>query len=232
MRNIVVNDIQADEVWSYVGCKEKTRRRKGYSEYVCGDAFAWTAIERETKLIVAWHLGRRSPQDCYEFVKKLNRVSRFSFQLTTDGYAAYPEKIVGVFRNTIDYAQLVKVYGNPPTDERQYTPAQIVDCYSTVVIGNPVPERVCTSHIERSNKTLRMSLRRFTRLTDGHSKKWENHEAAIALFIAYYNFCRVHSTIKQTPAMANELTDHVWSVEELLGQLPGYNSLESGRPES
>jgi transposase-like protein/IS1 family transposase len=229
--NVHVDDVEADEIWGFVGCKERTRLIRGYSEEV-GDVWTFTAIERTSKLILAWHVGKRTPEATDAFAWKLAIATNGRFQLSTDGFRPYLNSIPSVFGNHIDYAQLIKVYGNPAGTgtEVRYSPGEVVDVHQVVLLGQPDDELVCTSHAERHNRTLRMQIRRLTRLTDAHSKKWENHEAAIALFIAYYNFCRVHSTLtdatrgedqpvrKTTPAMAAGLTDHVWSVKELLEQ--------------
>jgi IS1 family transposase len=211
------NDVQADELWAFCGCKEKTRLRLGRGQEV-GDVWCFLAIERTTKLILAHHVGKRTPDDTLEFTEKLRRATRpYRFQLSTDGFTSYPGTVREVFGPNIDHGQIVKVFG--PTAEQgtagRYSPGQILSIDRTVIIGNPDQDRICTSHCERQNKTLRMQIRRYTRLTDGHSKKWANHEAAVALYLAYFNYCRVHSTIKTTPAKAAGITDHVWSVAEL-----------------
>ena len=220
IRGVPVFDVQADEIWGFVGCKEKHRLRAGYGEEY-GDAYCFTAIERDTKLILCWHLGKRCPADTRSFALRLHEATSGRFQLTTDGFTPYLTNIPAVFGQSIDFATLVKVYGEPE-DERRYSPPRVIEVIPTPRIGNPDPERICTSHVERHNLTIRMMVRRMTRLTNAHSKKWENHEAALGLFFAYYNFCRVHMTLaeranrKTTPAMASGLTDHVWSLSELL----------------
>ena len=221
MQDIPVEDVQADEIWAFVGCKEKTRERNNYAEYF-GDAYCFTAIERSSKVIIAWHLGKRSSEDTWLFAEKLNRATNGRFQLTTDGFTPYRTAIPSTFGQRVDFAQLVKVYAIPEGEERRYSPPEVVSATPTVCRGNPDPNRICTSHIERSNLTIRMTVRRLTRLTNAFSKKWENHEAALALFFAFYNFCRPHQTLTEemgyrcTPAKRAGLTDHVWTVEELL----------------
>lgn len=221
VRGVPVVDVQADEIWAFIGCKEKTRERNNYAEYF-GDAYCFTAIERYTKLIIAWHLGKRSPADTWLFAEKLSRATNGRFQLTTDGFTPYRTAIPHTLGSRVDFAQLVKVYGYPDGDERRYSPPEVVSAIPTPRTGNPDPARICTSHVERSNLTIRMTVRRLTRLTNAFSKKWENHEAALALFFAFYNFCRPHQTLteeagyKCSPAMQAGLTDHVWSVRELL----------------
>jgi transposase-like protein/IS1 family transposase len=211
-------DVQADEVWGFVGCKEKTREQRNYSELL-GDAYCFTAIERHTKLILAFHVGKRCPEDTRLFAQKLSRATGGRFQLTTDGFRPYLNTIPAVLGNRVDFATLVKVYGESEEGSRRYSPPRILDIIAAPQHGLPDMNKVCTSHVERSNLTIRMTLRRMTRLTNAHSKKWDNHEAALALFFAYYNFCRVHSTIRQTPAMKAGLADHPWSVKELLERI-------------
>lgn len=213
---VPVEDVQVDEIWGFVGMKEKTRQQKNRPE-IYGDVWCFTAIERTTKLILAWHVGKRTPEDTAAFARKLSYATDGRFQLTTDGYRPYLTAIPAILGHRVDYASLVKVYGNAP-EERGYSPGEVVEIIETPHIGNPDPDRICTSHVERHNKTLRMQIRRLTRLTDAHSKKWENHEAAMALFLAYYNFCRVHSTIKMTPAMAAGLRTETWSLDRLLNE--------------
>jgi len=214
----------------FVGCKQRPRTRKGYGDEK-GDAWCFTAIERNTKLLLAWHLDKRTPEATLLFAEKLRRATRPArFQLTTDGFNCYPAALQEAFGRQLDYAQLIKVYGTSQEEgpAQRYSPATVIDTYSVVCCGSPDEDKICTSHAERSNRTIRMQIRRFTRLTDAHSKKWENHEAALGLFFAYYNYCRSHETLtkqtgsedsprrKTTPAMASGLTDHVWTVAELL----------------
>lgn len=213
---VQVDDVQVDEIWGFVRMKEKTRQRLNRPE-VFGDVWCFTAIERTTKLILAYHVGKRTPTDTSAFAAKLYRATSGRFQLTTDGFRPYLTAIPAVLGARVDYASLVKVYGNAP-EERGYSPGTVIDTIETTHLGNPDPARVCTSHVERHNKTLRMQIRRLTRLTDAHSKKLKNHEAAMAFFLAYYNFCRVHSTIKMTPAQASGLTTETWSLERLLAE--------------
>lgn len=214
VQNVPVNDVEADEVWGFVGCKERTRERHGYSEEF-GDAYCFTALERHTKFILTWHVGKRTPADTLAFAEKLDRATAGRFQLTTDGFRPYLNTIPYVFGSRVDFGTLVKVYGTAD-DERRYSPGQVIDVITSARSGQPDMDKACTSFVERSNLTIRMTVRRLTRLTNAHSKKWENHEAALALFFGYYNFCRVHSTIKTTPAVKAGLAERVWSLEELL----------------
>jgi IS1 family transposase/transposase-like protein len=219
IKNLLVENVQVDEIWGFVFCKEKARLQRVYPEDGCGDAYCYTAIERGTKLLIAWHLGKRSVQDTYDFAKKLRRATSGNFQLTTDGFHPYRTAVPSVFGPWLDFAVLVKKYDEVPEDQRKYSPSEVVSVTVRVQTGNPDESQICTSHVERSNLTLRMQIRRLTRLTNAHSKKWENHEAALALFFAYYNFCRVHSTIGCTPAVKSGLAKETWSVKQLLDEV-------------
>ena len=225
IKDVPVKDVELDELWCFVGMKEKTKGKKRLQwdsyeqERSLGDAYTFVAIERNTKLILAWHLGRRTFDDTWAFTKKLDQATADrNFQVTTDGFAQYRDTIVHELgHKQIDFAQLIKIYATPQDDEHRYSPPVVVDIITSIVHGNPDPKRICTSIVERNNLTIRMQMRRFTRLTNAFSKKRENLRAALALFFAYFNFCRPHSSIKkQTPAMASGLTDHVWSIGELL----------------
>jgi IS1 family transposase len=217
IHHVPVEDIQADEVWGFVGCHEKVRQAKRYDESK-GDAFCFTAIERTSKLIVAWHLGKRLPGDTLDFADNLRRATVGRFQLTTDGFTPYQTAIPYVFGPRVDFATLVKDYETPDEGSRRYAPGDVVGITIRIRSGNPDADKICTSHVERHNLTIRMTVRRMTRLTNAHSKKWENHDAALALFFAYYNFCRNHMTLKTTPAVAAGLADHTWSMAELLAK--------------
>ena len=211
-----VQDVEADEMWGFVGMKEKAKGNLHKNEDSLGDAYTYVALERNSKLILAWHLGKRNRQDTLAFILKLRNATDGRFQLTTDGWPSYPDAVERVFGSAIDYAQLIKVYAASRDGEQRYSPAEVVDVEVVPRAGMPDYERICTSHVERQNLTMRMQIRRLTRLTNAFSKKWENLRAAIALHFAYYNFCRVHQTLRVTPAMEAGLTDHVWELKELL----------------
>lgn len=211
-----VRDVEADEMWGFVGMKEKAKGNLYKNEDTLGDAYTYVALERNSKLILAWHLGKRNRQDTLAFVLKLRNATEGRFQLTTDGWPSYPDAVERVFGSEIDYAQLIKVYAASRDGEQRYSPAEVVDVEVVPRAGMPDYERICTSHVERQNLTMRMQIRRLTRLTNAFSKKWENLRAAIALHFAYYNFCRVHSSLRVTPSMEAGLTDHVWELRELL----------------
>jgi transposase-like protein/IS1 family transposase len=224
IQDVRVRDVECDEIWAFVKMKQKTVKqnitRYEYGEETkIGDAYTFVAFERNTKLVLTHHLGRRTFEDTWAFVKKLDKATSDShFQITTDGFAQYGSTIpIDLAHKQIDFAQLIKIYAIPDSHEHRYSPPVVVDIKTSIVCGNPDPKRICTSIVERQNLTIRMQMRRFTRLTNAFSKKWENLKAALALFFAHYNFCRKHSSIeKQTPAMASGLTDHVWTISELL----------------
>jgi transposase-like protein/IS1 family transposase len=212
-----VRNVQCDELWGYVGMKEKTKARQGRDETTIGDAWTFVAIERFSKLVLAWHLGRRTERDTVAFTEKIARATKGSFQITTDGFAPYKDAVVlslGV--QGVDFAQLVKLYAASPESETRYSPADCTGCKKAPVYGNPDPRYISTSHIERSNLTMRMQMRRLTRLTNAFSKKWEKLYAMLALYFGWYNFCRVHQTLRVTPAMEAGIADHVWEIGELL----------------
>lgn len=211
-----VRDVQADEVWAFVQMKEKTKKGQGLTDETIGDAYTFTAIDRETKLILCWHLGRRTAKDTAVFVEKLERATSTRFQLTTDGFGGYPDAVSYSLGTRVDYAQLVKQYAQPTEGERRYSPAECIGAKKFPIIGRPDPDRINTSHVERMNLTIRMHTRRLTRLTNAFSKKWPNLKAAMALQFAHYNFCRMHSTIRCTPAMAAGITKNVWELKNLL----------------
>jgi len=212
-----VRDVQCDELWGYVGMKEKTKARQGKEETTIGDAWTFVAIERYSKLVLAWHLGRRTEADTVAFTEKIAAATTGSFQITTDGFGPYEHAVVlslGVQK--VDFAQLVKLYKANPENETRYSPAECTGCKKVPVYGNPDPKNISTSHVERSNLTMRMQIRRLTRLTNAFSKKWTKLYAMMALYFGWYNFCRVHGTLRVTPAMEAGLTDHVWEIKELL----------------
>jgi transposase-like protein/IS1 family transposase len=215
IRNVPVRDVQCDELWAFVQMKEKTKTRKALTTEKLGDAYCFVAIERTTKLVLSWHLGRRSAGDTEVFINKLDHAAAGEFQITTDGFAPYRDAIGFTLGGRTDFAQLIKVYGETP-DEHRYSPAKVLGTKAERQHGMPDRDRVCTSHVERQNLTIRMSMRRLTRLTNGFSKKWENLKAAYALHFAHYNFCRVHSSIRCTPAMEAGLTKSVWTLKDLL----------------
>jgi IS1 family transposase len=213
--NVPVRDVQADEIWSFVGKKEKAKQPG--DDPNLGDAYCFVAIERHSKLVLNFALGKRNQATTDVFIEGLRlATSRRRFQMTTDGFAPYVSSIQNTLSDRASFAQLIKVYRATPEGERRYSPAEVVSTEVVPVLGEPNPRNICTSHVERQNLTMRMQMRRFTRLTNAFSKKWENHWAALALWFAFYNFCRVHKTLRVTPAMEASIADHIWSVRELL----------------
>jgi len=220
-RNVPVSDVQCDEIWGFVGCKEK-RNQTGNPDF--GDAYCFVAFERATKMVLTWHLGRRTANDTEYFVEKLNEATTGKFQVTTDGFAPYFDAIHTSVGTRVDYAQLIKVYAAHTDEEHRYSPASVVDAIAKPLWGQPDPERICTSHVERQNLTMRMQIRRLTRLTNAFSKKRANLWAGLALYFAWYDFCRIHRSIRVTPAMEAGITDHVWRVQEMLESVLGVKS--------
>jgi transposase-like protein/IS1 family transposase len=215
--DLYVNDVECDEIWGFIFCKERHRVHMKLRSEEIGDAYCFTAIERNTKLLFAWHLGKRDMDNTKAFMTKVDRATTGRYQLSTDAFPPYRVAVRRRLRHDVDYATIKKEYENEAEDfRRRYSPPKMVFVFKNSVQGNPDMERVGTSIIERSNLSIRMAVRRMTRLTNAHSKKWENHEAMLGLFFAYYNFCRVHSTLKQTPAMAHRLAVRPWTVDELL----------------
>jgi transposase-like protein/IS1 family transposase len=218
IRNIDCFDVEADEIWGFVQKKESHKYDREKQIEVIGDAYCFVGMEANCKLVLCWHLGKRDQLSTDIFIGKLVRAtSRQSYQLSTDGFRCYTKSIPKRLWGQVDYAQLVKVYGVSRDGEQRYSPPEMLDAVKTYIMGNPDYNRICTSHVERVNLSIRMGMRRMTRLTNGFSKKWENLEAAYSLWFAYYNFCRRHQTLKVTPAMECGLADHVWGVNELLG---------------
>ena len=213
IRNVSATDVQCDELWGFVWCKEK---RKPTDSPLIGDSWCYVGIERESKLILAWHLGRRTAEHTLEFTEKLRIATTGHFQITTDGWKPYKEAVEYSLGMRTDFARLIKVYRAGSEAEGRYSPAEVVSTEVVPVLGRPDPKRICTSHVERQNLSIRMGMRRMTRLTNAFSKKWQNLKAAYALWFAFYNFCRVHSTLRVTPAMEAGIADHIWSVRELL----------------
>jgi IS1 family transposase len=222
MRNLKCKRLQCDEIWAFVGCKEKNvpAEQKNQGR---GSVWTWTAMDAETKLVPCWFVGNRDAGAAYHFIHDLKGRLASRIQLTTDGHKPYVEAVEDAFGAEIDYAQLVKIFGveKGPKDnaEIRYSPAQCMGARKAVISGHPDYQHVSTSFTERQNLTMRMSIRRFTRLTNAFSKKVENHEAAVALHFMYYNFARIHQTLRVMPAMEAGIADHVWSLEEIMGLL-------------
>lgn len=216
VRNVQVRDVEMDEVWGFVGKKEKRVRPDDDQNF--GDAYTFVAIERHSKLVLNIAMGKRDKATTDVFVEGVRDAIApgCSFQITTDGFAPYKAAVSDTFSDCADFAMLIKVYRAAPDGERRYSPAEVSSVEVVPVMGRPDPERICTSIIERSNLSLRMGCRRLTRLTNAFSKKWENHWAAVSVWYTFYNFCRVHKSLRVTPAMAAGIADRIWSVRDLL----------------
>jgi IS1 family transposase len=219
VRNLKVRRLQCDEIWSFVGSKAKNtsieKKAEGW-----GDVWTWVGLDADSKLCVSYLVGGRDAGWAHDFMEDCANRIKNRVQITTDGHKAYLEAVESAFGADIDYAQLQKLYGAPSTEEqRRYSPARCIGCDLKVVSGEPDPAHVSTSFVERQNLSMRMGMRRFTRLTNGFSKKVDNHRHMIALYFLYYNFGRVHQTLRVTPAMEAGLCDHIWTLEEICGLL-------------
>jgi len=219
MRNLPLKKLQCDEIWAFVGMKQKNVPEELRGTLGYGDVFTWLAIDADTKLIPCWNVGTRGAQAAYEFIHDLASRLANRVQLTTDGHSAYVMAVNDAFGNDVDFAQLVKLYGTlgqTKEEHRRYSPAECTGTRKHRLIGNPNMKDVSTSYIERANLTMRMHMRRFTRLTNGFSKKLENHMHAVSLHFMFYNFCKIHSTLRTSPAMAAGVDDHLWDMEEVV----------------
>lgn len=217
MRNLPCRRIQCDEIWSFIYAKEKNVAAEYKGVLGFGDVYTWTAICADTKLVPSFMVGKRDAFYANQFIADLAGRLKHRIQLTTDGHKPYLEAVEDAFGRNVDYAMLVKLYGAPAgaENDRRYSPAECTGADKRVIMGDPDQTKISTSYVERQNLTMRMSMRRFTRLTNGFSKKVENHEYAVALHFMHYNFGRIHKTLRVTPAMEAKVSDHVWSLEEI-----------------
>lgn len=222
LRKLNCKRVQCDEIWSFVGMKEKNvpHELKGVLGY--GDVYTWTAIDADSKLVPCWHVGTRDADAAGAFIADLSDRLAHRVQLTTDGHGAYLSAVADSFNGHVDYSMLVKLYGDAPahTAARKYSPSKFTGARKTTISGYPDEEHVSTSYVERQNLTMRMHMRRFTRLTNGFSKKLENHMAAVSLHFMFYNFGRIHKSLRVTPAMQAGVADHVWTIEEIVRLVP------------
>lgn len=214
LRNLPCQRVQVDEIWSFVGSKEKNtkpdQKAKGF-----GDIWTWTSICADTKLVPSFLVGSRDAEAGHMFMRDLANRMAGRIQLTSDGHNGYLTAVESAFGINVDYAMLVKVYGQSVEGTKRYSPAECIGCQRQTIVGDPDPKHISTSYVERQNLTMRMSMRRFTRLTNAFSKKAENHAHAVALHFMFYNFGRIHKSLRITPAMAAGVSDHVWSLEEI-----------------
>ncbi|MDE0695968.1 MAG: IS1 family transposase [Boseongicola sp.] len=219
LRELPCRKIQCDEIWSFIYCKDKTVKRAKAAPMDAGDVWTWTAICADTKLVPAWRVGDRSGMTAIDLMDDLRSRLASRVQLTTDGHKAYLEAVEGAFGGDVDYAMLVKIYGDQTDSkghEKKYSPAECTGIKKTTIEGRPKDEDISTSYVERQNLTMRMSMRRFTRLTNAFSKKIENHHWSVALHFMHYNFCRIHQTLRVTPAMEAGVTDRLWDLEDII----------------
>jgi IS1 family transposase len=214
-RNLKCKRIQCDEIWQFCYAKEKNVPADKKGEFGYGDVWTWVAIDADTKLVPSFMLGNRDAQSATMFIDDLKERLANRIQLTTDGLKAYLEAVEGAFGCEVDYAMLIKLYG-ANQEEVRYSPAECIGCETKIIQGKPDRKHVSTSYVERQNLTMRMSMRRFTRLTNGFSKKIENHAYSVAIHYMHYNFCRIHKTLRVTPAMEAGITEHAWTIEEML----------------
>lgn len=220
VRNLTSRRIQCDEIWSFVGAKDKNvyEDEIGFGR---GSVWTWTALDADTKLCISYLVGLRDAGYAWAFMQDARSRLTHRVQLTTDGHKAYLSAVEEAFGADVDYAMLIKLYGNDGVpDETRYSPAECTGSVVKVVQGEPDEKHISTSYVERANLTMRMCMRRFTRLTNAFSKKVENHAHAVAIHFAFYNFCRIHQTLRVTPAMEAGITDHVWSIEDLCQLVP------------
>ena len=217
IRNVAASRVQIDEIWSFVACKQKNLteaiREKNPQ---AGDAWTFVAIEAQSKLVLSWLVGTRDAGCATEFLQDVASRISARIQLTTDGHKMYLSAVEDAFGADIDYAMLQKLYGSDPDGEKRYSPAKCIGVDCKIVQGDPDQKHISTSYIERQNLTMRMNIRRFTRLTNAFSKKLENHAHSVALFYMHYNFVRIHQSLRVTPAMEAGLTSHVWSIQDIV----------------
>jgi IS1 family transposase len=220
MHDLKLSRIQCDEIWEFCYAKEKNVPAKHKGEFGYGDVWTFVAIDAKTKLIPSWLVGMRDSGHAFEFIDDLRQRLANRVQLTTDGHKMYLEAVEGAFGSEVDYAMLVKIYGADAEGEKRYSPPECIAAEKHIIQGSPDPAHISTSYIERQNLTMRMSMRRFTRLTNGFSKKVENHMFAVALHFMFYNFVRPHKTLAnpypRTPAMAAGVANHIWTVKEIV----------------
>jgi IS1 family transposase len=219
MQNLSCQRLQCDEIWQYVYAKQKNVTPEIAAARFAGDTWTWTAIDADTKLVPCWMIGQRDANAARDFMEDLAGRLANRVQLTTDGLKVYLKAVEHAFGNDIDYAMLVKVYGLPEGAEKRYSPSVCIDCESHTITGNPDPKHINTSYVERQNLSMRMGMRRFTRLTNAFSKKIENHAAAVALYFMYYNFARIHQTLRCSPAMAAGVDGSLWEIKDIVAMI-------------
>ncbi len=224
LRNLPCKRVQVDEIWSFVYAKHMNLKHAKSAPRDAGDIWTWTAICADTKLMASWYVGDRTATSAKEFLGDLKERLANRVQLTSDGHRSYLEAVDTVFGRDIDYGMIVKIYGADRSAEKRYSPAKCIGAEKNLVIGSPDPKHVSTSFVERQNLTMRMHMRRFTRLTNAFSKKVENHACAIALHCMFYNFVRIHQTLKITPAMAADVTQRLWEMTDVVDVIDAWEA--------
>jgi IS1 family transposase len=221
VKNVKASRIECDEIWSFCYAKDKNVKHATCAPEGAGDVWTWTGIDADSKLIVSYLVGGRDAESAMEFMDDLRTRLANRVQLTADGLNLYAVAVEEAFGSDVDFAQLVKIYGEPKggKNERKYSPGECCGTRKFRVQGDPDIAKVSTSYVERQNLTMRMSMRRFTRLTNAFSKKLENHIHALALYFAFYNFCRIHKSLRMSPAMAAGITDRLWSLEDVVAKI-------------
>lgn len=217
VRNVQSKRVQCDEIWAFCYAKDKNLPDRMRGTEGVGSVWTWTALDSDSKLMVSWMVGDRDAECAGRFMQDLSERLAGRCQLTTDGHAVYERAVQDAFGWQVDYAMLVKIYGEPRQKEARYSPCECLGAKVVRISGRPETKHISTSHVERQNLTMRMGMRRFTRLTNGFSKKLANHRAAVAIHFMHYNFCRIHKTLRVTPAIQAGLAKHVWELEELVG---------------
>jgi IS1 family transposase len=231
LRNLTCKRVQCDEIWAFVGAKQRNVPAERKHDDDIGDVWTWTALDADTKLIVSFAVGSRDGVTAAHFISDLKDRLANRVQLTTDGHKAYLEAVETAFGADVDYGMLIKLYGESADGKsahRRYSPAEVIGTQKVTVQGTPTKKHVSTSFVERQNLTMRMSMRRFTRLTNAFSKKIENHVHAIALHFMHYNFARIHKTLRVTPAMEAGVSKHVWTMDEIAALVPEPESKPRG----
>jgi len=213
--NLNPNFVQADEAWTFIHTKKRNINKKSQGDW--GDIYLWVALDSESKVVISYHLGKRDSENALQFIQDLGCRINSKFQLTTDGLDSYVGPIDEIFGSDVNFAQLIKVYGKAKTDGPDwYHPSSFVTTIPNPLRGKPNAKKISTSHVERFNLTLRTNLRRFTRLCSGFSKSKKHLEAMVSIFMAWYNLCKVHQTLRMTPCMEMGITDHIWDLKEIL----------------